>query len=357
MAYTEKLPSGAYRGVFRDPWGKRHTKTFRRKSDADRWAKDAEAVAKLGYDPKAQEQRFDDWAAEWWSGQRHLRATTRAGYAAILNGRLIPRFGRTPLGGITRREVEAWIGELQLEGRSPDTISDYFRLLRTILLAAVNAGRIHKSPTDGVKLPRPEVGSMRFLTIEELARLTAAVDPRYRALVEVMGFGGLRFGEAVALEVGDIDVEASRISVTKQLVETSDNTLQWGAPKTSAGMRSVPLPRPVMDSIAKNMAGLTHGPIFTAPEGGPVRRRNWRSRVWLPAAKRAGLIPPALRVHDLRHTAISQWIAHGADVRTIATIAGHTSVRVTLDRYGHMIPGQDDALMRALTASLGADAP
>ncbi|MBA3303412.1 MAG: site-specific integrase, partial [Acidimicrobiia bacterium] len=71
------------------------------------------------------------------------------------------------------------------------------------------------------------------------------------------------------------------------------------------------------------------GLVFTAPQGGPVRPTLWRRRVWLPALERAGL--EGLRLHDLRHTAVAFWIAAGAHVGTIQSLAGHTSAAVVLD--------------------------
>lgn len=81
--------------------------------------------------------------------------------------------------------------------------------------------------------------------------------------------------------------------------------------------------------------------IFRAPAGGPLRK-TFRQRFWLPAVREAGLEP--LRFHDLRHTAIALWIAVGADPKRIAARAGHTSVSVVLDRYGHLFPEGEEQL-------------
>lgn len=95
--------------------------------------------------------------------------------------------------------------------------------------------------------------------------------------------------------------------------------------------------------------------MFTAPHGGPPRRAAFRSRVWLPAIRRAGL--DGLRIHDLRHTAIALWIAAGANPKEVAARAGHTSVAFTLDRYGHLYPDADEAPRDRLDAMLAAARP
>jgi integrase len=86
--------------------------------------------------------------------------------------------------------------------------------------------------------------------------------------------------------------------------------------------------------------------VFTSPEGFPIRPTLFRRRFWAPAVAAAGLTP--LRIHDLRHTAVALWIGNGAHPKRVASLAGHTSVVVVLDRYGHLYPEQDEELMDRL---------
>ncbi len=92
--------------------------------------------------------------------------------------------------------------------------------------------------------------------------------------------------------------------------------------------------------------------MFQSPQGHPVRPGLLRRRFWTPAITTAELAP--LRIHDLRHTAISLWIAAGANPKQIATRAGHTSVAVVLDRYGHLLPQHDDPLIQNLETTAPA---
>ena len=92
--------------------------------------------------------------------------------------------------------------------------------------------------------------------------------------------------------------------------------------------------------------------VFTAPKGGPLRVIAFRSRIWRPATRTAGL--DGLRIHDLRHTAVALWIAAGANPKEVAARAGHTSVSFTLDRYGHLYPESDAALRDRLDAIYSA---
>jgi integrase len=111
----------------------------------------------------------------------------------------------------------------------------------------------------------------------------------------------------------------------------------------------VALPRSVVDILTEHVAGLEPGElVFSAPEGGPVRASLFRRRFWHPAVDAAGLAP--LRLHDLRHTAVALWIAAGASAKEVAVRAGHTSVSVVLDRYGHRLPGTEKRVTDALDA-------
>lgn len=87
--------------------------------------------------------------------------------------------------------------------------------------------------------------------------------------------------------------------------------------------------------------------VFTTQEGSPLRNSNFRRRVWQPALTDAGL-PHGLRIHDLRHTCASLLIAQGAHPKAVQVHLGHSSISVTMDRYGHLFPSDMEALAAAL---------
>jgi integrase len=222
------------------------------------------------------------------------------------------------------------------------------QVLAKVMRAAVDSGLIAASPCERQALPRIEREEMRFLVPDEIATLASSIDARYRTLVLIASYGGLRAGELYALRRGRVDLLRARLDVAETLVEVRGHH-HFGPPKTRAGQRSVSLPRTVVDELAEHVAGLEPGELlFPAPEGGPVRASLFRRRVWAPAVARAGLAP--LRLHDLRHTAVALWIAAGATPKEIATRAGHTSVSVVLDRYGHLLPGTEERVTDALDA-------
>jgi integrase len=165
--------------------------------------------------------------------------------------------------------------------------------------------------------------------------------------VLLAGFGGLRLGELLGLRWSCVDLERGRVQVSETLVDI-EAKIHFGPPKTKASLRSVPVPSFVCEELAANATpdATARELVFRSPDGHPIRPALFRRRFWEPAVERASLSP--LRIHDLRHTAVALWIADGAHPKQVAALAGHTSVSVVLDRYGHLYPAQNDDLMARL---------
>jgi integrase len=198
-----------------------------------------------------------------------------------------------------------------------------------------------------LRLPSQQREEMRFLTAGDVLRLADAIDGRYRALVFLGAYGGLRIGELAGLQAQDLDMLRGVVSVERQVVEVAGK-LNVGPLKTRAAKRRVKLPRFVVEELAAHLAGRNSGSdlVFPAPGGGLLSRTAFRQRFWLPATRAASL--DGVRVHDLRHTAVALWIEAGYSPKSMAVRAGHTSVRTVLDVYGHLLPDADDALAERL---------
>jgi integrase len=299
-------------------------------------------------DPKLGKIRFRKWVEEWWETTVNLCPSTRERDHIYLRKYILPDFGDVPLSKISQLEVRKWVASLDAEGYAPATVKKAYQILGKIMRSAVDAGLILDSPCRGIELPEIEVEEMRFLTPEEVARLANSIDPRYRALVLVAAYGGLRWGELAGLRRDRFNGNTGEVEIVKAIVELNGRLLPPGPPKTKAGRRTVKLPRSVADELSAHIAlyRVEEGDLIVqSPEGGPLRK-TFRQRFWLPAVRAAGVEP--LRIHDLRHTAIAFWIAVGADPKRIASRAGHTSVAVVLDRYGHLFPEGEEKLAERL---------
>jgi integrase len=261
---------------------------------------------------------------------------------------VLPRFGEMRLAAITQREVRAWVAELADSGLEPASVHKAYQVLSKLLRAAVDAELLAATPCRRVSLPKIERQEMRFLDPVEVTELAGVIDQRYRALVLVGAYGGLRPGELAGLRCRRVDLEHAAVEVAEIVVEV-EGKLEIGPPKTRASRRWVSLPDAVVEELAKHLANAQQDPnawVFPAPRGGPLRATAFRNRVWHPATAKAGL--SGLRVHDLRHTAVALWIAAGANPKQVSVRAGHTSVAFALDRYGHLFPDADTQLRKQL---------
>jgi integrase len=254
-----------------------------------------------------------------------------------------------PLVAIRQLEVRAWVAELSASGLAPATVVKTYQLLGKVMAAAVDAGYLAQTPCRNVPLPKIEQEEMRFLAPSEIVHLAEVIHPRYRALVFVGAYGGLRIGELAGLRRRRVDLMRGAVTVAEIVTEVKGR-LFFGPPKTRASRRTVGLPPFVVRELQAHLTaqGSPNSHVFTAPIGGPLRIPSFRARFWVPATKAAGL--EGLRIHDLRHTAVALWIAAGATPKEVAVRAGHTSVSFTLDRYGHLYPESDTTLRDRLEA-------
>jgi integrase len=354
-----KLPSGRWQVRYPSPEGTDRTapETFRTKAEADRYLAGVAADLTRGQwiDDRLGQVIFDRWADRWQTTTGNLRPSSRARDDSYLRSLILPAFGRTPVSRISQLDVRGWVAELTERGLAPATVIKAYQILGKILASAVDGGLIAVTPCRRVPLPKVERQEMRFLTPTEVTSLADAIDPRYRALVLLAAYGGLRLGELAGLRRRRVDLLRGRVDIAEIAVEVS-GTLTYGPPKTRAGRRVVSLPRPIVSELAAHLdryaASDPEAPVFPAPAGGTLRTPAFRRRVFTPAVTSANLTP--LRPHDLRHTAVAFWIADGANPKQIAVRAGHSSVSFTLDRYGHLFDDADDDLLAALEARYSA---
>ena len=352
--------SRAYLVRFRTADGHQRSKQFKRRKEAQAYVSLIEVDKLQGalVDPRLGRITVGEWWAQWWPTVTHLRPSTKARDEQFVRSHVMPYFATTPLGKLDRTVLRQWVADLGAESGSdlaPSTIHRIVQLLNMTVQAAFEDRMILHNPVAKLPLPKIQRKEMRFLTPDEVIRLSSVIEPRYRALVLLGGFCGLRLGEMLGLKWKRVDLTERTVQVAETLVDIGGH-LHFGPPKTNAAIRRVPMPVFVRDELAR-LAGAQangvepEGLVLLSPEGLPVRATLFRRRFWAPAVKMAALEP--LRIHDLRHTAVSIWVANGGNPKQISALAGHTSVSVVLDRYGHLYPQNDIALMDRLDTLLG----
>lgn len=298
-----------------------------------------------------------EYAPIWRAGLIDKSPATLARTDSALRAHILPEWGDQKLDTITTLQVRQWLARLVNEDRlAANSATRMLRILSAMLqVAAEHHGYLTANPARGVRPPRARTGERRFLTATELYKVAEAIDSRYSSFILFAGFSGLRFAELTALRVRDINPLRGWVRVERTLTEVS-GILYEGAPKSAAGRRTVSLPPTVIREIMRNLEGKSPDDlIFTAPEGGPLRRTLFAKRFWKPALRNAGLPPAGL--HSLRHTAVATWLEAGASLREAQARAGHSSGALTLSIYGHVTPDAYEATTRRLEdmAQIAAD--
>lgn len=333
-----------YRVRYRDPLGQGRSRTFHRKPDAERFRATVEADKARGdwIDPKLGRTMFRDVAASWLEHRVNLKPKTLAGYRSLLDTLLLPAFGDRAVGKLRPHDVERFIARETRRGLSASRVRQAYTLLGAILKGAVRDGYIASNPCEGVKPPKLPRGDMRFLSAPEVERLAEAMPAPYDVLVLVLAYGGIRWGEACALRRRHVDISRCRLHVAESLSDVNGE-VTFGPTKTDV-VRDVVLPGFACDRLAEHLATVDDDAdalLFRARRGGPLRHSSFH-KLWQQVTREAGF--DGLRIHDLRHTCASLLIQRGAHPKVMMTHLGHSSITVTLDRYGHLYPDDLDRL-------------
>ena len=342
-----------WRARYRDPSGRERSKSFARKVDAERFLRHVEADLVRGQwvDPRQGQTTVGELAERWFATTATLKPKTREDYRSLLHNHILPAFGNRAVASLDTLAVRAWLAGLVSRGLSPSRAKHAYYVLYAVLEAAIQAGALVRNPAAGVRAPRSHSREMHFLSAAEVERLAEAIVPPYGVLVRFAAYTGLRAGEIAALRVKRLDLLRGTVRVVEAASEVGGRLIA-GPTKTHAE-RTVRLPRFLRDELAAYLASRPRDRdafVFTAPKGGPLRHHNFYQRQFCPALVRACL-PAQIRFHDLRHTCASLLIAQGAHPKAIQAHLGHSSIQVTMDRYGHLLPDALEHLADRLDAA------
>jgi len=318
-------------------------KTFRLKRDAEKFLATIEAAKVRGsyVDPSLGRVSFGSYTEEFLASAVDLAPSTRATYETEFRLYLKPALGSVPIASVRPADLRTLVTDLTDRGVGARTVQLTHQVASRVLRQAVEDGLIPANPASRVKTPKTERRAIRVLSVEEVEALADSFDPRYRVLVLLGAYGGLRFGEASALRTPHLRLLERRIEIAEGSSEVRGK-VYLGPLKTKESRRVVTIPAFLADELGTHLAQISAKSdlVFPAPEGGPLRRTNFRRRFWAPAVEAAG-ISPAPTFHHLRHTAAALAIAQGAHPKAIQARLGHASITTTLNLYGHLFPSLD----------------
>lgn len=314
-------------------------------------------AGKLGVRPS--KQSFREYADNWHTMQKpRLKPSTYRLYGGYLRTHLLPAFGDYVLQGLTTFDVKRFQNDLAKTDVSPKTVNNVLVLLKTILKSAEEDGQIESNPATPVKRLKWRRPEMSFLTTAQVAKFletaracTLLEIPAKRCEFFTVAFTtGMRLGELLGLQWGDIDFDAGFIHGRWSLYQS-----EYVDPKSEHSIRKVmliPEAREALLSLRERESGERDAPVFwDSPRTDKVVRR-----VLDRILDEAGL--PTIRLHDMRHTYASILISLGLNPKFIQKQMGHSSIQITFDLYGHLFPeAYEDAAIKLQTALFGTDRP
>ncbi|EFU80445.1 tyrosine-type recombinase/integrase [Mobiluncus curtisii] len=341
-------------------------------------------------------QTFSDFGRIWLESRVDLKPTTRACYRSMLN-MVNLEFGEQSPKQVSYLQVVSWVAKLAEQGVSPTGVRQAYQIVGQVLALANRLGEIESNVAAGVPLPTVcRTGRHRYLSVLQLESLALEIgwwrltrDPagvslpvgwgqnvvflrkkgragyltrrksragsidtgvaslgrvrggqtpardgnQLEILVRLLGYTGLRIGEALALTPVALDLDRRIMRIERAVSEVSGRQV-FGTPKNGR-TRVVPIP----DFLRRDLRVLTRATrggddfLFATKHGTPLRASNLRLHFDM-AALAVG--QAGLHIHDLRHTAATLAVSAGANVKSVQRMLGHSSASLTLDVYADL---------------------
>lgn len=346
--------------VFDKRTGERVIKSFPTEAAAKTWRQDAVIALRTGSLTPTITPTLSDALDDLIDGMSTGRVLDRTGkaykpatvrsYRTASDAYLKPRLGHWRLSELRRRDVQDVVDALRTEGRAASTIHNKIDPLRVLYRRAIRDDLVSIDPTHGLELPANRGHRDRIESPERAGVLLAALPDSERPLWATALYAGLRIGELRALRWHRVDFDAGVIRVERGWDDVEGEI----EVKTGAGRRAVPLAGHVRRQLAalKLRTGRDGDDfVFGRTAALPFVRSTVRARANR-AWKAAGMEP--LTPHEARHCAASYLIAAGLNAKQLSVYIGHSDIRTTYNRYGHLMPGDEREAAAQLDAYLDA---
>jgi integrase len=336
--------------------GRKLRRTFPTAAGARAWRAEALTAANKGAlrspKPTTLRRAWEEWEQRAKagmirdrSGNRYKPSTLRA-YERTMRLRVLPEFGAARFTDVQRLDLQDLVERLLASGLSPSTVQVTLLPVRAIYKRAIQRGELAVNPTSGLEMPAVSGGRDRVADPIEAAALIAAVADQDKAVWATALYAGLRRGELMAVRWEDIDLAAGIIRVERGW-DDREGVIEL---KSKAGRRRVPIIPELRDQLIEHrlLTGRHTGLVFGRDAETPFTRAvSDRADI---AWKEAEL--ERVTLHECRHTFAAFMIAAGVNAKALSTFMGHANISVTLDRYGHLMPGSEAEAAGLLDAYL-----
>ena len=344
-----KLPNGTWRAVVTID-GKRLSKRLALRRDAQAWLQEINEQADRGLTYEANKTKMSDFLDGWLvSIEGILTWTTHSHYEMCVRREIKPALGKLVMKDVTPGRIQAFYDRLAKDGQSKWQIQFIHRTLKKALKHAVGLGLLSSNPTDAVIRPVPKQEEMQILNEGQVNQLLASASGhRLEALYYLAISTGARIGELLGLKWDDVDFNQRTVRFLRQIKYKPGELLIFSDLKTKYSRRTVDLgastlgqlrvhqERQWLEKTAMGEGWANNDLVFTTTVGTPIYPRNML-REFKTQLERAGL--QEIRFHDLRHTAAALMLNHNVPVIVVSRRLGHSRPSITMDIYGHLIPG------------------
>lgn len=335
--------------------GRQRSRFFRTKREAQL----AEAELRL-YKSEPDRVAFDSFVEDWKrTTLPRLKRHTKVDYATTCK-QLVTYFGSRPIGTISAKDVDEFIArQLKPDDRyAPNSVRKQVVRLRQILNDAARWKMLERSPIEGrMKLPAAPKRRLVPLSPAQSQALVGAAPDYYRPLFLTALTTGMRQGELLGLTWDDVDLEAAKLTVRHSMYDG-----KLDSAKSDAGHRVIDLPKATVEAMRAHHDVCPATPlnlVFPNEYGRPVNTSSFTG-IMRTVADTASL--PGIHLHDLRHSHVALLIKLGFSPLFIKERLGHSTIAVTMDKYGHLFPNEGkqaaasvDAWLSGHSAVTGAE--
>ena len=275
---------------------------------------------------------FASYLEMWWKLYKvpKLRHTTRTSYRNAIDLRILPFFKGMRLEDISTNTIQAFYNKH--EGMAHSSIHQMSVILHQVFDLAVEDGHMKFNPTESKRLfmkgSKQKREALRDCDVKEIMDKLSLLEAKDRIPLAILLYTGVRRGEALGLRWENLDWKKGVIHI-EQAVTFLNNQPVLGETKSDAGIRTVPFDERLMDVLRpyRQIVGFIVGDGIT-----PMTERTF-TRMWQRIDRTIDL--HGATPHTFRHTYITLAASSGIDVKTLQSIAGHSDIKMTMDRYAH----------------------
>jgi len=348
--------------------GKRLSFYGQTRKECQDWIKETSRKIDDGLTYKGSKTTLKQFILEWLTMKSTtLEPETLKQYKHFALDYIIPELGNIILINLRADQIQTMYNLYIENGIGLRSIEYTHSVFRGCLNHAVKLNILSKNPTDGADPPKPKPEEIIVLNenqIQSFMITVQSLQPEHYALYKLALTTGMRKGEILGLKWEDFDWDRRTLTIKRQLKKESNKGFYFSSPKSKAGIRTIKLGEGIITTLRNHYRlKIQQRPefrpewrevelVFSREDGSPIRYR-WFYKGYKKLLKTAGL--PEMTFHGLRHTAATQMLVNGIDILTVSKRLGHSKPSVTLDTYGHMIPGPQDkaaALMDEITTPI-----